>query len=211
MSDNPKTKNPAKREIAQTSPDPTALKALAHPERLRMLGLLRLHGPATATSLAKQMGLNSGATSYHLRQLARHGFIEAANDLGDKRDRWWRARHESTNWETSEMSGDALEVGMAMTQTVVSTHAQMMQMAHDRYRDLPEEWKKASTASDVTLALTAEQAEALGDKITALLFEAMRDAPEPGTPLEDGMRHFTVLLHAFPHPGFPGGPEDRAQ
>ncbi len=57
------------------TPSPQQLKALTHPTRLRMLGLLRIDGPATATTLAQRLGLNTGATSYHLRQLAQHGFV----------------------------------------------------------------------------------------------------------------------------------------
>ena len=60
-----------------------------------MLGILRFDGPSTATALAKRLGLNSGATSYHLRQLALHGLIEEAEGLGNKRDRWWQARREA--------------------------------------------------------------------------------------------------------------------
>lgn len=207
MSDDRSTRKLTKREIASTMPEPQALKALAHPERLRMLGLLRLEGPATATQLARRTGLNSGATSYHLRQLARHGFIESADDLGDNRDRWWRARHESTRWDPSELTGAGLEAGMAMTQAVLSTHAQQMQMALNQFADLPLEWKKASNASDFTIALTAEAATALNEKLSAILFEAMQEAPAPGTELDPGMRRYTILLHGFPHPGFPGDRE----
>jgi predicted transcriptional regulator len=50
-------------DLTTITPDPTALKALSHPVRLQMLGLLRSDGPATATSLAQRLGLNSDATS----------------------------------------------------------------------------------------------------------------------------------------------------
>lgn len=193
-----------KRPISRAVPDPTALKALVHPARLRMLGILRIDGPTTATILAKRLGLNSGATSYHLRQLAQHGFIEAADDLGDKRDRWWRAAHEATTFETSEQSGDDLEAGLAMTQAVLSQHAQQMQRAHEEYRDLPVEWRKASTTSDLTVALSAKAAEELVEKIVALLWEAKAAAPAPGEKLAPGTRHFSILLNAFPFPGFTG-------
>ena len=63
-------------------PDASGLKALAHPVRLRILGLLRLDGPATASGLADRLGLNSGATSYHLRHLERHGFVLEDAALG---------------------------------------------------------------------------------------------------------------------------------
>ena len=86
---------------------PTArqLRALAHPVRLRMLGMLRIEGPATATSLAQRLGLNTGATSYHLRQLAQHGFIEDDDEHGNGRERWWRAAHTSTSTELGPRPG----------------------------------------------------------------------------------------------------------
>src|SRR5689334_18050094 len=84
------------RSVREIVPDVTALKALAHPVRLRMLGMLRIDGPATATPLAARLGLNSGATSYHLRQLAQYGFIEDA-PATSRRDRWWKASHEITS------------------------------------------------------------------------------------------------------------------
>ena len=62
-------------ELTSITPGPEALRALSHPVRLRLLGLLRMDGPSTASALATRLGLNSGATSYHLRQLAQHGFV----------------------------------------------------------------------------------------------------------------------------------------
>jgi len=44
------------RNVSEIVPDVTALKALAHPVRLRMLGMLRIDGPATATQLAARLG-----------------------------------------------------------------------------------------------------------------------------------------------------------
>ena len=196
-----------RRDIASIVPDTSALKALAHPERLRMLVLLRLDGPATATGLAKRMGLNSGATSYHLRQLARHGFIAAADELGTGRERWWRARHESTRFDTAEAEGPALEAGMAMTQAVLSQQVQLLQAAQQAYRDLPQAWRRACTTSDVILPMRPEAAEALQARIMALLWEAKAAAPPTGAPLPEGLRNFTLILHAFPFPEIAPPPE----
>ena len=71
--------------------DAAELRALRHPLRRRMLQTLRRNGPATATALARALGENTGATSYHLRQLAEHGFVEDDPDRGHGRERWWRA------------------------------------------------------------------------------------------------------------------------
>src|SRR5689334_10789603 len=71
--------------------DVKAIRALAHPLRLRLLDLLRFEGPSTATKLAGLVGESSGATSYHLRMLAQYGYVEEA-EATDNRERWWKYR-----------------------------------------------------------------------------------------------------------------------
>lgn len=94
--------------------DARTLRAIAHPLRMRMLGILRMEGPATATSLAARLGESSGTTSWHLRQLAEHGFIEEDPERGNRRDRWWRAAHEFTRLRSEDFIGDPDNAG-AMT------------------------------------------------------------------------------------------------
>ncbi len=67
------------------------LKAFTHPLRMAMYSALRDHGPATATQLARRLGESSGQTSYHLRQLERHGFVEDDPEHTGGRERWWRS------------------------------------------------------------------------------------------------------------------------
>ncbi|MGV1897216.1 MULTISPECIES: helix-turn-helix domain-containing protein [Rhizobium/Agrobacterium group] len=189
-----------RREVPQIIPGITALKALAHADRLRILGSLRIAGPSTATRLAQKFGLNSGATSYHLRQLEKHGFIEPALELGNARERWWRAAHESTFYETAELKDDDLAAGLAFNQAVLSAHAQLMQQAQEMYRDLPVAWRKASTNSDVIIPLTAPAAEALTQRIFDVLMEAKAASPPTGMALPPDTVPVVYLLYAFPHP-----------
>jgi len=81
--------------------DPRSLRGLAHPLRMRLLSTLRHDGPATASQLAEKLGESSGATSYHLRQLAAHGFVEDDPERGKGRERWWRAAKEGTRFDDS--------------------------------------------------------------------------------------------------------------
>jgi DNA-binding transcriptional ArsR family regulator len=71
-----------------------ALRVLAHPMRQRILRYLREAGPATSTTLARELGENSGIMSYHLRQLAEHGFVQEVPARGQGRERWWQATPE---------------------------------------------------------------------------------------------------------------------
>ncbi|ODT49168.1 helix-turn-helix domain-containing protein [Devosia sp. 63-57] len=186
------------RTISRVKPDAMALRALAHPQRLRMLGMLRIDGPATATRLAERMGLNSGATSYHLRQLARHGFIEEDIERGNGRDRWWKAAHETTTFLEEGDDEDALDAGLAFAEAALSAQIKEMQRALARHPQLSPEWRKASTISDYVIPLTAERAESLLHQINALLLDAMAHAPKAGEAYAPGVELVSFILHAFP-------------
>jgi DNA-binding transcriptional ArsR family regulator len=67
------------------------LRALAHPMRQRILRRLHEGGPATSTTLARDLGENSGIMSYHLRLLAEHDFVREVAGRGQGRERWWEA------------------------------------------------------------------------------------------------------------------------
>lgn len=87
MAPHPEASEPSERSDAIV--DVTRLKALAHPLRIRLFDALSA-GPATASGLGQLLGESSGATSYHLRQLAAHGFVEEVVGRGTARERWWQ-------------------------------------------------------------------------------------------------------------------------
>ena len=188
-------------DSATIRPDPAALKALTHPDRLRMLGILRIEGPQTSTSLAARLSLNSGATSYHLRRLAGAGFIEEAAELGTGRDRWWRSAHEVTTIDDTAPEGsEAAETMGAYLATIVARHVEVVMAAQMRHAGLPVEWRQASTASDGTFWLTAPEADALSRRLEGELSRMRAETPPITGSGAEGQRRFTVQIHAFPHP-----------
>jgi DNA-binding transcriptional ArsR family regulator len=70
--------------------DPTAIRALAHPLRLDLMELLAAVGPATAAHCGRTLGTSQANCSFHLRQLAKYGFVEDAGPGPDRRERRWR-------------------------------------------------------------------------------------------------------------------------
>ena len=60
--------------------DARALRALAHPTRLKLVGLLRLQGPLTATQAARELGETPQRCTFHLGQLAKYGLVEEAGE-----------------------------------------------------------------------------------------------------------------------------------
>ena len=183
-------------ERSSVTPGIAGLKALSHPGRLRILGLLRSEGPATATTLAARLGLNTGATSYHLRQLERHGFVEEDAERGNARDRWWRAVHQMTRTGDEEFTTpEEHETFDAYLQAVaVIQHERLLRSLEER-RLLPEPWRTASDQSDWSLRLTAERALSLVEEIHRLVDEYAEDEDDPGA------APFVLNLNAFVRPG----------
>jgi predicted ArsR family transcriptional regulator len=187
-------------ELTSITPTPQALRALSHPTRLRLLGLLRTDGPATATTLATRLRINTGQTSYHLRQLAQHGFVVEDTERGNNRDRWWRAAHQSTRTDEQDPAVAADPEALdAYLQSIAVVLTQKLQSAIEERPLLPVEWRAASTFSDYGIRLTAGRARTLVDKLDQLLM-AIDEEPDDNTEAVD----FVVQLTAFPRPGVVG-------
>ncbi|MGA4982151.1 ArsR/SmtB family transcription factor [Streptomyces cellulosae] len=178
--------------------DARSLRGLAHPLRMRLLSALRRGGPATASQLAEKLGESSGATSYHLRQLAAHGFVEDAPERGKGRERWWKAAHEGVSFdETLLRDGDPEVRGAAdlFLHEVANTHTREVATWLGTSAEWPEAWRRAADMSDLTLRLTPDQAAELVRRMHALVDSYRDRAPADGTPDAEQVR---VHTHLFP-------------
>lgn len=148
------------------------MRALAHPLRLRLLDLLRFDGPSTATLLSRRVGESSGSTSYHLRQLARYGFIEEAPGRGG-RERWWRYRQRRVTLDSGGAGGRELLAELFSREAY----------ALDRYlarRELLPEWDANSFYTTLALRLTVAELAELRDGLVELLGRFRRaEADDP--------------------------------
>ncbi|MDG4824259.1 winged helix-turn-helix domain-containing protein [Asanoa sp. WMMD1127] len=176
------------------------LKAVTHPLRVRMLAALRADGPATATELARRFDTDTGTTSYHLRKLARHGFVEEAEQR-DGRERRWQASHPTTSWDTAALSTSA--EGRAAISVMRQHQMASLQRTITAYEtaqtDLPPEWVAAAGMSDLPARLAPRSLHELERRIVAAIEELeAADADDP-----EARR---VLLHfgGFPRIDPPG-------
>lgn len=160
--------------------DAKGLRALAHPVRVQLIGLLRKNGPSTATKLAEQLGLNSGATSYHLRQLAASGFVAEDTERGNARDRWWKSVHQVTWWTDSSLAEEDPEAALGYLRSIVAAHTLVAQTALNAYETMTPEWRQAMDLSDMVLQLTPEEARALAGEMSAVVARYRRI--DPGVP-----------------------------
>lgn len=144
------------------------MRGLAHPVRMRVLGLLRLKGPSTATALGSLLGLSSGVLSYHLRQLERYGFVVEDPSLGSGRDRWWRAAHRSTVFGSLRDDPATVAAADSFNDSLVDRTAERLQEAVRDRASWPVEWQDTFDLSDVVLDLTPDEARQLMADLVAV-------------------------------------------
>jgi predicted ArsR family transcriptional regulator len=151
--------------------NPTSLKALVHPLRIGMLGILRADGPATSSELARKLETNSGATSYHLRQLERHGFVVDVPEMGTTRQRFWQAAHEYSILERSRMNEDADAVVLIDEVMRLGSRLREAEVAEwiGSQDDWGTEWTDASANDDYLLQVSPDELSELVDGIRSLI------------------------------------------
>ena len=169
-----------------------AIRALAHPLRLELLDLLRFEGPSTATLLGQRLGESSGATSYHLRQLARYGFVAEMPSEGT-RERWWRYQERQLMIPVGETSDREERTLLA---ELLSREAHAL----DRFlaaRSHLGEWDEVAFFQSRGFRLTVRELDAVCKGIEDLLAPLRRadaeDAPADALPVH-------ILAFGFPLP-----------
>lgn len=183
--------------------DGGALRVLAHPLRVRIQGSLRNEGPATATMLAKRLDESSGATSYHLRVLAAHGFVDEDVSRGTGRERWWRVSHDMTSWRSDRFQEDPDD--RAADQWLAGFLArQAMEWIDDWQSRRPSTdpaWLAAAEQDDYGLDMTAPQVEALLADVHQVVLrhlDAAADAFAAGEADPADARFVRLLVYALP-------------
>ncbi|MEH1169846.1 helix-turn-helix domain-containing protein [Micromonospora sp. CPCC 205539] len=158
--------------------DSRQVRTLAHPLRMRLLGSLRVDGPATATVLAQKLATNTGATSYHLRQLAEVGLVTEDPDRGTSRQRWWRAAHDMSNFEPTDFDDDP--DARAAVQWIQADQVRILADQAERWLAVEHHespaWRAAAGMSDLVLPLDPARLRALSDDLWEVLMR-YRDEP----------------------------------
>ncbi|MGW0568382.1 ArsR/SmtB family transcription factor [Streptomyces tauricus] len=180
--------------------DAKGLRALAHPVRVQLLGLLRKYGPSTATRLAERLGVNSGTASYHLRQLGAAGLVEEDTERGNARERWWRSAHSRTWFNDPGLAEWEPEATLAYLQSVAAVYTARTERALGELQTMPRAWRDAFDMSDWVLRLTPEEAAGLYEELRGVLGRYRQDTPEAAAAAPEGAERFSVITHLLPEP-----------
>jgi len=188
--------------------DYRVLAALAHPLRRRLLDLLRVNGPCTASMLAEQTGQAVGNISHHVKVLASHGLVEPAPELArDRRERWWRSASTALRWSTTDFASDPAAWAAAQAAFALGLQRQLdlttAWLESDAEEDAP--WREAAFNTDSWLRLTTDELAELGAEIVTVIdrWRARHPADGTGDPADDDADRRPVFFLAR---GFPGQP-----
>lgn len=188
--------------------DLESLKVLAHPLRVQLLEELSVHGAFTASGLAERLGESSGATSYHLRQLERHGFVREVEGRGTGRERWWERVPGGISLTPEGIV--ETEAGRAASAVVMREWEQTRtsQLQNFSERGLDEfglDWVLAGTLATANLRLTREQLASVVESWERWFEETV--APLRGIDAP-GSRPVQIHFNAFPVVGGVETPTD---
>ncbi|MGC4749213.1 ArsR/SmtB family transcription factor [Micromonospora sp. DT201] len=178
--------------------DATAIRALAHPVRLDLLELLAATGPATAAQCGRALGVPQANCSFHLRQLAKYGFVEDAGPGGDKRERKWRVTDPQRRLRIAA-NGDAV-VQRQLERVVVEREMQAILGYVDRDDEESSAWQKSLMTA--VAVMSAEEAADVKQKVTSILEPYIARISAGGVRLQPGQQHVRYFMAATPLPSF---------
>ena len=181
--------------------DSRVLAAMSHPVRRRLLDLLRVDGPATASTLAKATGEAVGNISHHLKALAEADLITEAPELArDRRERWWRITASRLRWSSEDFEGDAAAEVIAKAAESLNLEQQTAHVRRwaDQPRSERERWPLGPFSTDSWLRVTDDELAQFAAEVIEV-FHRWGDREVP----DDGAERATVFAFARAQPARP--------
>lgn len=170
------------------------LRALAHPRRLQIMDLLIEKGPLTASECAVELSDSAGSCSYHLRQLARFGFVTEA-DGARGRNRPWRWVGVGTRIKAGDTAEDR---SAADALTAVIDAGKLDRIRRHLERQATDPWRGSASSTAWSIRMTESELLDLGSAINALLAPLQRRTFD-GEALA-GSRMVDVFAYLMPRP-----------
>ncbi len=135
--------------------DPKAMRALAHPVRMALLELFSVHETLTATQASDVLGESPANCAFHLRTLAKYGYIKEAGG-GRGRERPWTDVHRNISLSTRDQDPRAAVAAKSLSNM-------FHELVLDRIRRAvtadawPAGWEDAPESSTSVNYLTPEE------------------------------------------------------
>jgi DNA-binding transcriptional ArsR family regulator len=176
--------------------DAQAMRALAHPVRIALLEALTVRPQLTATEAGEIVGESPANASFHLRQLAKYGFVEEAEGGTGRRRPWKRV---ALGMRFSELHEDPETAAAAreLSRTMSHRYLARAEKGLEDNRALPDEWRAVVGFNQMGLYLTPEEVKRLDDAILDLMYEYFgeRRIRDESTP--EGAERVEILTFTY--------------
>lgn len=176
--------------------DVRTLRALTHPVRIALTEALTLHGHLTATQAGELIGESPTTCSFHLRQLAKYGFVEEAGG-GKGRARPWRLTSKGITIPDRDELDERIAAS-ALTGLLRERQLARHQTWIEHQRAYPKAWRSAAFDNQGLLYLTAEELAQLGEELLELVLTRYAERMDNPSARPDGALPVEVLMFAHP-------------
>ncbi|MFU8874114.1 ArsR/SmtB family transcription factor [Micromonospora sp. SL4-19] len=176
--------------------DVDTLRALAHPLRLRILNAVGLYGPLTATEVSERVGESPANCSWHLRQLAKYGFVTEAGG-GTGRQRPWRLVTDGHRWGEGEESPELAQAGDAAARVLLDLEYRKLRDWMAVRRQQSPVWRDASFFTQFIGWYTADELGELKQEIQSLFARHLDRLSDP-TARPAGSRPVRLMAWGVP-------------
>ena len=177
--------------------DAQTMRALTHPTRLALIEALSLHGAMTATEAAEHVGESPSSCSFHLRQLARYGFVAEAGG-GAGRRRPWKMTDLGMSFSSVHEDPAAAVAHDALTRMLFDRQLGRLETWRRTRGEYPEEWRQAATDDEYVFWLTAEELRMLSGRLTAELTPLHRERLTDPSRRPAGAVPVEMLIFSYP-------------
>ena len=176
--------------------DPKAMRAMAHPIRLALLEALTHAGTLTATEAGEKVGESPANASFHLRQLAKYGFVEEAEG-GTGRRRPWKLAHLGMSFTDVHDDPETATAARGLDRVLRARYFARAQQAFEDRHALPKEWRAVTGMNQMGVYLTPDELKAIDEEIIELLFKRYADRRTPSPDLPEGAERVEILTLAY--------------
>lgn len=185
------------------SSDPALLRALAHPLRVEILSVIDELGEATATQIAERVGESPSNCSFHLRTLAKAGFIERAEAKGTSRP--WRSVHSGRDLRPEPGNPESMRTSATVGALYVQHEANRMVDFLTRFGLGDDTWLRGVTVNSSSFWATPDELAQLAEDVARLSdrFQGRHQHPELRPPGSRRAHLFATLNPDFDEPATP--------
>ena len=179
----------------RTVTDARTLRALAHPVRIALLEELIVRGPLTATEVGERIGESPTTCSFHLRQLARYGFVEEAGG-GKGRARPWRVT--TVGFSIAAGDPEAELASGALKRLIRERQLGRYQTWLETKSSYPRQWREAAEDGEYLFYLTPEELKQLNRELFTLLMARAAERLTDPSQRPPGAVPVEMLVMTFP-------------